>query len=302
MQEREVLTGYVSVICDLGTQELEDAEMPFTGTPEEEAEAIAKFPNTYFKDGYDFQTKKNCRMKCWPQKPQQSVAVAVDFPDIIVDKGKFFGESNPLPLRLWLGGQFYDGSSMVVGRPTALKVNKKLGDWSFDKKHLFHKMAVAAKLIGTNECFLPQRIGELLGKSFQFNTQVYMKPSKGKEYYTEYVTFSSGLGRGQQECELLTEPQLIQFFQPNKPEAIKELRAHVVNTAKKALNYDKSVFKSQVEELRGGNTSTPDKAPSESEQNVVKESPTTPTDVEEVVAEKPASNPDFSDFDDDIPF
>ena len=63
------------------------------------------------------------------KKPIQSVAVAVDFPDIMIDKGQFFGakEENPKPLRLYLGGSFYIPEiGMVIGRPTPTKVTKIL--------------------------------------------------------------------------------------------------------------------------------------------------------------------------------
>lgn len=251
LEQRETLVGYVSMLVDLGTQEQPDSEVVFTGTEEDERKEVAQYPATYFKDSIDPQTKKPARFKCWPNKPVQCVAIAVDFPDIILDKGSFFGESKPLPLRLWLGGQFYtEGAGMVIGRPTPLKVNKKLGDWSLDQKNIFHRMAVAAKLIQPNEVFVPQRIGELLGKAFQFEAQVFFKKNKGKSYYTEYVKFVSGLGRGQKEPELLTTPMMVQFYKENPEDAIKELRAHVVNTIKRASNYEGSVIKEQIESLR----------------------------------------------------
>tara|TARA_Y100000114_G_C11764120_1_gene332334 strand:+ start:29349 stop:30353 length:1005 start_codon:yes stop_codon:yes gene_type:complete len=257
LEQRETLVGYVSMIVDLGTQEQPDAEVVFNGTEEDERKAVAEMPDTYFKDGIDPVSKNKVRYKCWPQKPVQCVAVAVDFPEIIVDKGSFFGESKPLPLRLWLGGQFYiENVGMVVGRPTPLKVNKKLGDWSLDQKNLFHKMAVAAKIIKPNEVFVPQRIDELLGKAFQFEAQVFFKESKGKKYYTEYVKFVSGLGRGQTAPEHITTPMLIQFNKENPEDAVKELRAHVVNTIKKASNYEGSVIQKQIESLRGGSSSS----------------------------------------------
>lgn len=252
LQERETIAGVVSGIIDLGTQEQPDAEVVFNGDEEDEKKAIAEFPSTYFKDGFDPETKKQVRLKCWPQKPIQCVAVAVDIPDILVDKGQFFGESKPLPLRLYLGGQFYiEGSGMVVQRPTPLKVNKKLGDWSLDQKHLFYKMAVAAKIIKAGEVFKPSRISELLGQAFQFETQVFFKESKGKSYYTEYIKYVSGLGRGQSVPELPNKPIMIQFNKENDPEAIKELRAHVVNTIKKASNYEGSAIQKQIESVRG---------------------------------------------------
>lgn len=251
LQQRETLTGYVSAIVDLGTQEQPDAEMIFVGDEEDERKAVAEFPNTYFKDGIDFETKKPVRYKCWPQKPVQAVAVAIDFPDIIVDKGKFFGESKPLPLRLWLGGQYYiQGSGMCVQRPTPLKVNKKLGDWSLDQKHLFYKMAVAAKLIEPGQVFVPQRIDQLLGKAFQFEAQVFMKKgTDGKYYYTEYIKFVSGLARGMATPEVVTTPSLIMFNADNDPEQLKEVRNHVINTMKRASNFEGSAIQKQLIEI-----------------------------------------------------
>lgn len=253
LQDRETLVGYVSMIVDLGTQNQPDAEVVFTGNENDEKEEFAKNPNTYFKDGFDHQSKKQVRFKCWPQKPVQCVAVAVDFPDIMIDKGQFFGNSDPKPLRLWLGGQFYNATlgKMVVARPTPLKVNKKLGDWGFDQKHLFYKMAVADKMIRPGEVFAPKDIDKLLGKVFQFAAQVFFKEGKdGKSYYTEYVNFVGALGRGQAAPEITTTPLLIQMNKSNDEQAVKEVRAHVLNTCSLASNWDGSVLQKQVEATR----------------------------------------------------
>lgn len=257
LQQRETLVGVVSMVVDLGEQNQEDAEMTFTGTEEDERAEIAKNPNTYFKDGFDQQTKKTIRLKCWPEKPVQCVAVAVDFPDILIDKGQFFGESKPLPLRLWMGGQFYlPGTGMVIGKAIPLKwVNldktRATKKFSLAQTNTLYKMAVGAKLINPGEEFTPNRIDELLGKALQFDAQVFFKESKGKQYYTEYVKYSTGLGRGQATPELPFAPLLVQFNKENPEEAIKDLRAHVVNTIKRANNYEGSIIKGQIESLRG---------------------------------------------------
>lgn len=286
LEQRTTLAGVVAAIVDLGTQELPDAENVFKGTEEEERAEIAKYPSTYFKDGLDPDTRKPCRLKCYPQRPHQCVAVAVDFPDIILDKGQFFKDSKPLPLRLWLGGQFYiQGAGMVLQRPTPLKENKKLGDWSLDQKNLFHKMAVAAKIVAPNEVFKANRIDELLGKSFQFEAQVYFKPGKdGKKYYTEYVKFVSALARGMPEPKSPVGPILVQFDEENTETAIKELRNHVVNTIKRATNYNNSAIKRQIEAYRGDKGASQPPVASQPEQKA-----------------PPATIP-MDDFDNDIPF
>ena len=262
LENREVLVGVVSSIVDLGTQAQEDAAVVFTGSEEDEAAEIAKNPNTYFEDGIDPndpKRKKQVRLKRWPQKPVQSVAISVDFPDIMLNKGQFFGNDTgeEKPLRLWLGGSFYIPEvGMVVGRPTPLKVTKNTKDqWSFNKKHLFYQMASAAKLIdpSKDEAFLPKDIDKLVGKAFCFEAQVFFKESKGKEYYTEYIKFVSGLGRGQKAPDCEVAKNLIQFNQDNDPEALKELRNHVKNTIKRASNYEGSKIQKQLEVLYDSN-------------------------------------------------
>jgi hypothetical protein len=238
-------------------------------------------------------------MKCWPNKPVQCVALAIDFPDIIIDKGQFFGESKPLPLRIWMGGQFYTQEhGMVIGRPIPLKVNKKLGDWSFDVKHQLYKMAVDSKLIKTGKSFAPKQIDELLGKAFQFKAQVFMKPGKdGKEYYTEYIKYVGGLGRGQSSPDYELEPFMIQFNAKNSEEKMKELRWHVINTIKQASNYPGSAIEAQLDEVAESKGSSSDSKPKEELPKAV----VTPS---KPVASKPKAKvlPVFDDMDDDIPF
>jgi len=255
LQERETLIGTVSVIADLGTQNLPDAEIVFEGSEEDEEKEILKNPGTYFKTQYDYESKKDRRFRCYEQKPVQCVAFGIDVNSIELDKGQFFGESKKAPLRLYLGGSFYTkGSGMLIGRPTPLKVNKKLGDWSLDQKSVPYKMAVSAKIIKPGEVFPPSRIDELLSKQFLFSVQIYNKPSANdpkKFYYTEYISFLGAVGRGQTAPEIDVEPVLIQFNEPNDDDAIKQLRNHVINTMKQASNFEGSKIQAQIERVKG---------------------------------------------------
>ena len=101
--------------------------MVWTGTPEQEAEAIEKNPNTYFEDGINPDTKAPERYKRWPQKPQRAVAITVDFPQFQYDWGGDVGEK---PLRFLLNGEFIfkggKGSDVVVGRTYDLKETTKV--------------------------------------------------------------------------------------------------------------------------------------------------------------------------------
>ena len=176
-----------------------------------------------------------------------------------------------------IGGQFYtQGSGMVVGRPTPLKINKSTGDWSFDKKHLLHKMAVASKLIKPDDVFLPDSIDKLLGKSFQWEVQIFMKQVKDKQYYTEFVKYLGGLGRSQSACEPENEPFLIEFDGDLTPEKMQNLRSHVINTIKQANNYEGSKIQ---EYLENGSSSKP------AEQSTKKETPAKVSKPSKVVEE-----------------
>ena len=300
LQKPKTIVGVVVGIADLGLQDQPDAEYPFTGTPEDEEAAIAEKPDTYFKDGIDQTSKKKIRLKCWPQKPTQCVAIAVDFPRILLDKGQFFGdtESEAKPLRMWLGDTFYiKEHGMVVARPTPLKESNlekdrsKPAKWSLAQTHLFYKMAVASEMIEPGEVFKSTRIGELVGKSFQFQVQISMREGNdGREYLTEKIKFVGGLGEGQTAPENPNETFMVMFNRINSEEALKNLRAHVINTIKRAQNYNGSAIQKQL----GDEVST--EQPKQESKPEPKRTPAKSAPK----AKEPT--PVFDDMDDDIPF
>jgi hypothetical protein len=300
LQEPDTLIGIVAGIVDLGEQDQPDSEVVFTGNSDDEEAEIIKKPNTYFKDGRDPNTKKPARLKCWPNRPIQCVAVAIDFPDILLDKGQFFGDKNvePLPLRMSLGDSFYvSGVGNVISRPTPLKevnIDKESTKprWSFSPLHLFHKMAVAAKLIKPDDVFKPGQIDGLIGKAFQFQTQIFMRQGKdGKEYLTEKIKFVGGLGRGQTAPENPNETFMVMFNRVNSEESLKNLRSHVINTIKQAKNYNGSVIQKQLGDEVQQNVQTHVPAP---------EPKRTPAKTASSVSNTAVKVSE--DFDDDCPF
>ena len=276
LQEPKTLRGVISVIVDLGTQKQPDAEykledadkgltveqltekykadMAENFDEKDKTYKVTKFANTYDNDSKSWMIKKFVK-----QPPRQSITYAVDFPDIIIDKGQFFGESKPLPLRLWFGGQYWnqyigEKGAMVVQNLIPNKV-VNIGDdkskvWSLNPRSTVHKMAVASELIKTGQPFVMNDVDKLLGKTLLFTAQVFMNPSKGgKEYYTEKLKFSSGLVMGMPACNV-ENTYLIQFNQENDPEALKELRKHVITTIQQATNYEGSKIQQQLEDVR----------------------------------------------------
>ena len=278
LQQPETMLGVISVMVDLGTQEQNDAEYDLDES--DKGLSIEELTEKYsldihegrirkFDKSYDSKTKSWVIRKFVPQQDRQSIVYAVDFPSIMLDKGKFFGEEegkNVKPLRLWIGGQYWNKyqEKMLVQNVIPLKVKNIADDgqpkkWSMATNSSLYKMAVAAKIINQGDAFLPQDADKLLGKTLQFKTQVFFNRGKdGKDYYTEKLAFATGLTRDQAEKQV-DSTYLIQFNQENDPQALKELRKHVVNTIENATNYvnqetgEPSAIKRQLEALRNGN-------------------------------------------------
>ena len=310
LQQPETLLGVVAVIADLGTQKLPDSEYDLDKedegltieelTVKHSALLAENHPTekqvgkiTKFGKSYDSMKKEWVIRKFVKQADRQAVAMAIDFPDITLDKGKFFGETepNPKPLRLWLGGQYWnkfigEKGKMLIQNVIPLKVTNIAQPpakvWSMNPKSIPHKMAVASKVVETGEAFLPQDIDKLLGKTLQFKAQVFFnKGTDGKQYYTEKVSFAAGLARGQTERSV-ENTYLVQFNKENDPQALKELRAHVINTIEQATNFEGSSIQKQLDEVRGNATSVA----------VVADTPKQP---------KPTTVPE-QDLDQEIPF
>lgn len=253
LQQQECLVGIVSGVHDLGVQPQEDAQLEWKGTPEEEAAEIAKNKDTYFEDLKDYgDGGKVKRYKRFPVKPAQSVAITVDFPDIQIDKGQFFGKSNPAPLRLVLGGEF----KSFIAKPLSLtlrKNDKTNNQWSFPFNHTLYKMAVGAKIINQGEPFLPNDIDKLLGKALQFKAQVFFNK---EGFYTEKCAFAAGLSRGQVAPELDESLlSMVMFNADNKKEHLDQLRSSIKNTMRKASDFAESKLKDQIGEapVKGDN-------------------------------------------------
>ena len=295
------IPGIVAGIYDLGIQARPDAEEEFKGDEAAEAAEIAKNPNVYFIEKY------GKYLMCRPQKPVQQVALAIDFPQILVDKGQFFGESNPMPLRLILNGEIQlnmltkqeaDKKTRVMAKGFSLVETKHPnGKWGFDKKNTLYKIADAAGLVGDDGIFIKKDIDKLLGKVVQFQIRVYNKPAKdgGKSYYTEEIKLAGIVPEG---VSIPEAPEgilhMVQFSVENDEAALKQLRASVVNTMARAANFPGSKLSEQLSErlaksaeYRGTGETT--KSATEAPKPAVK-------------APKKAEVPADDPFDDEIPF
>ena len=298
-QQPETLNGVIVGIIDLGNQMLPDAEYDVDSGDEdltvEELEAkyadeIAAGKISKFDFVKDWSTRppKEVIKKFVPQKDRQCITYAVDFMDIMLDKGQFFGEkSEPKPLRMYFGGQYYHQGlkKMIVQNLLPLKItniakdtrNEKL--WSLSPKSQLHKMAVASKIVNTGEAFLPNQIDELLGKTLQFKVQIGFNEKGDNKYYFEKMSFVGSLQRKDKPFENV-DTFLIQMDEENDPEALKQIRKHLLNTMEMATNFEGSALQKQLLEVRPqsfGGTSSPSVVKKETHKAVVEDS----TDVDD---------------------
>ena len=253
------IPGVISGIYDLGDQEREDFEEEWNGTPDQEATLIARDPSIYFKN------EKGKRWKCKPLKPCQAIAIAIDFPQVVVDKGQFFGDSSPAPLRMLLNGEFFTNGERVVARGYPLSESKHEGSnrWAFSKNSTIHKLAAAAELLDEDKLFVKERIGELIGAICQFEFQVYMKPGKdGKSYFTEVIKPAGIVPEGVNKPHLDDKYlHLVNVRGENDPEAVRQMRVSIKNTIRRANNYEGSDIQKLLEAQREERTeSKPDVA------------------------------------------
>lgn len=268
-QQPETLNGVIVGIIDLGNQKLPDAEYDVDSGDEDlsveeleakyaseiEAGKISKFD--FVKD-WSTRPPKDVIKKFVPQKDRQCISYCVDFPDVMLDKGQFFGEnSEPKPLRLYFGGQYYHQGlkKMIVQNLLPLKLSNIAKDprnsklWSLNPKSQLHKMAVASKIINTGEAFLPDQIDELLGKTLQFKVQIGFNEKGDKKYYFEKMSFLGAIQRKDKPFENV-ETFLIEMDGENDPEALKNLRKHIINTQMMATNWSGSTLEKQLNEVR----------------------------------------------------
>ena len=271
-EQPETLNGVIVGIIDLGNQAIKDSEYDVDKGDEnltieeleakykdklvENFEGDAQFGKiTKFDLAYDNKLGKKVIKKFVKQKPQQCITYVVDFPQTLVDKAQFFGEeSNPLPLRLYAGGNFFNTyqKKELIQNPMPLKWSNINSDksakpiFSLALTSQLHKMAVASKIVKTGEPFTPDRVDELLGKTLQFKVQV---GRNDKGYYFEKLGFVGAIQKKDVPFENVNT-FMVQFGEDNDVEVLKQLRRHVYNTMSNALNFSGDIIEKQALEVK----------------------------------------------------
>lgn len=292
-EQPETVVGTISGLIDLGIQKREPAQYLAADNEDEEVE-IEKYKSYGVDIWYQTVDKLydngkmnyNVRAKFVPQKDIHSVTLTIDFPDIMLDQGQFFGqERGEEPYRMLLNDEFFVNGQIIVSRPLTIgmrKNDKTNNQWSIPFTNTLYKMAVAAGIVNQGEPFTNDRITELVGQSYQFEIRAYMNGN----FFNEKCKYVGKVGRGQTVKVLDEKYQyVIQFNRENDLEVVNTLRTSIKNSIRNANDYEGSLLQGQMD---GGDSNTTKEAVTPKPNN-----------------EKPSETSDegFDDFDDtDLPF
>lgn len=174
--------------------------------------------------------------------PRQEVGFYVDFPNITVNKGQFFGESNPAPYRVLLGGVFKGEPAQktkVEGYPNDDKV------WVFGDKNRATKLAKAAKIKDLKKGFAQDRLLELIGQPVTFNVEVFVNDAG---FLQEKITNPSPVMNGVPIPELSEDLLFyVSMNDDNDPDQVKMLTKAVKEYIKSASDYEGSKLQKMLE-------------------------------------------------------
>jgi hypothetical protein len=254
------IPGYISSIVDLGVQ---------PRTIETEVKPGEEYPEDaeYYTGQWGDQKGKPCVRFTVPAK--QAIALTVDFPQILVNKGAFFRDDGgeELPLRLILNGERLVQNDEGKWQPQVQKLiylsEKKHedGTWAVAKNALLHSLAAAAGILDEKGYFNVNRIGELLGQCLQFQFRVYQKPGKnGKSYYTEEIKLAGIVPEGV-SVPAMPEGVVngIVWSDGTVPNAddVGKLRLSIKNTIRNATNFKGSTIEPMIDKPREQSNNTP---------------------------------------------
>lgn len=299
-EKPESMIGVVSGVIDLGLQAQDDARMVWTGDAASEAAELAKNPLQYFETLPNDKGVET-RYKRWAVKAQRCVALNIDFPDTLLNRGKFYDEDGvgeELPFRGLLNNEFgLKGVGKVVGKPFSLREQRNDdGSWGFKNNTILFKLAQATnQLEGGN--FKPAMLGNLIGEAAMFNVHVFLNEHGGKQYLNEKMAFNGPVPKAMQKMIPVLEDRfmhVVNFKGEQDPEVLKTLRQSVINTMKQAEDFEGSdVQKALIEigKIKAGEGAAQQESKPEPQQAKPDSKP-----------QAPQEPMDFDSFSDDIPF
>lgn len=243
-EEEENRIAVVSGLIDLGIQDRPDYVEEYKGTKAQEA-ALKSGKSRLDEDEENIIT---------PLKPTEQIAIMADFPEIMINYGKFFskdGEDDWKPYRHLITGEWWDKSARkMLAKGVSLSCkpdDKSESGWAYDRKSNISKLAVATGVVAKAPVDQNFDIGELLGGVFTMD--VSAEESKDGKHINVKVKNISKKHEKIPVPDHDIEPFGVMFDGDNDEESLKQLRASVKNTLERAQGWETSGLKAELDAL-----------------------------------------------------
>lgn len=248
-EEEENRIAILSGLIDLGVQERPDYVEEYTGTKKQEAALKA---GTSHLD----EEEENI---ITPLKPTEQIAIMADFPEIMVNYGKFFskdGEDDWKPYRHLITNEWWDkGAREKLAKGVSLSCkpdDKADSGWAYDRKSTISKLAVATGVVPKAPVDQNFDIGELLGGVFTMDVSA--------EEDGKYVNIKvKNISKKHDKIPVPDHdvvPFGVMLEGGNDEEDLKQIRASVKNTLKRAKGWETSGLKAELDALESSSSSS----------------------------------------------
>jgi hypothetical protein len=328
------LIGVPTNIYELGMQEQQEQVLPWDATTQNnQGWRLEKYEDGNPKDKsahLEQRMYKRQMQECLVYTPQPvaQAAVAVDFMEVMIDRSKFFGDSEkPSPFREIIGKNGFvpagmRGKGNYIVKPFNLRhinVNRQKDGaaphYAIAKNGMLYNMAEWAGVLDGNNNFHIEEIGKLIGKPLNFDVEVkwerWTKDGSERKKLVINVKPASKLSpRDKKYFDDEIAPKIdessfgmLLFKGKNDENTIKMMRKEVYTTMSFALNWDESDLKSQIKDVHSewfdtSGYTAPQKAP-EPKKEEPTQSVSSPVKQPESAPVEPETVGDSFDFDDD---
>jgi hypothetical protein len=245
-EESESQVAILSGIMDLGIQERPDHEEDYKGSTEQDKS---------ISEGRSYLTEDETLI-ITPAKAVDSVALYADFPDVLVNYGKFFSkdeEDEWRPYRHLITNTWWDPvAKLMVAKGAALSCRpnpKAPSGWAFDPKSTISKLATCTGAVPKGPVDQEFELGDLLGGVFVMDLQAV----RDKKYINVKALNIGTKHKAIPSPEYDLEPFGVSWKGGNDDSSLQQVRANIKSTMERALNWPDSKLKIEFEEYEKAN-------------------------------------------------
>lgn len=227
---------FVSLLIDSGTQPPQEA---FTEYPWEDNDK----QNKLLKAGFGCKVEDD---KFYiPNSSSDSIIIAVDFPDILIDYGKFFsedGESEERPFRYYIAGDWKGIAGVTVAQVGA--------DGTYSTRSTISKIAKAAGLVKGGKVDKDFNIGDIMGAVFTMDVEIDYKEDKSYIKAKNISTRSKKLPP--LKCDIDCIGIMMNLDEDDEPyveDELRQINTTVIKRLQMAEEWEDSDLKKALEKL-----------------------------------------------------